>query len=577
MDRSCGPFSKYNSNGKHHFDDGKLNLSDSICYEDELRQNFQRKHEQHEHKNWDLSPTSYKEEEGNPAITTLSLPSQSRSSDTLDLRLKVDDGGFSNLNYNPRSDARSGAYVSSGRGIVRPPPPPAKGWSTNGLPSEGSGASSEVGAEESNSGASDGVAPGTKAAGDEVGAGLEANFLSVPVDPWTCHQCRQRKTGDTADCKGSNKRGKCSLRYCKNCIRNRYPLIAEEVLKKEAWECPKCRNDCNCSRCRKRKGEAPTGRMVCASKRPKVNLVQTESNDALKDEIVVPRGTLVTCIAGIKLQSEDVGAAIQFLEFCRSFGQVCRITEGQPEETLSDLTQLEEVSSAVADLHIKLLSVIEDGKDKPFEYPRHGDEWIKKVGQYITLTLHTEHFTLSCLNQGVSGYRYLNPSCKLEVLNCLCDEALSSQKLRTCIDIKDRECVATQKIKAATRKQNELKRRYEMAKVMEGGDTASNEEADNILSQIKEAEEVKQAAWNELGVLKRVHRTTPVMEDKGVKYWKLGGYCNNNINIMRQEFDEENRTKNKDMWFMFTEDEHKVVEDHVTTRSRRLRRNHNWA
>ncbi|KAM3240285.1 hypothetical protein ACQJBY_053769 [Aegilops geniculata] len=71
-------------------------------------------------------------------------------------------------------------------------------------------------------------------------------------------------------------------------------------------------------------------------------------------------------------------------------------------------------------------------------------------------------------------------------------------------------------------------------------------------------------------------RTTPVMEDKGVKYWKLGSYCNYNISIMRQEFDEENRTKNKDMWFMFTEDEHKVVEDHVTTRSRRLRRNHNW-
>lgn len=170
----------------------------------------------------------------------------------------------------------------------------------------------------------------------------------------------------------------------------------------------------------------------------------------------------------------------------------------------------------------------------------------------------------------------MNPSCKLEVLNCLCDEALSSEKLRTCIDNKDRKWVARQEIKAATRKQKELKRRYkDMAKTIEGGETASNEEA-NILSQIKEAEEVKQAARNELEVLNRVHRTTPVMEDKGVKYWKLGGYCNNNISIMRQEFDEENRTKNKDMWFMFTEDEHKVVEDHVTTRSRRLRRNHNW-
>ena len=62
--------------------------------------------------------------------------------------------------------------------------------------------------------------------------------------------------------------------------------------------------------------------MVHATKRPKVNLVRTKNNDALKDEIVVPRGTLVTCLVGIELQYEDVGAPIQFLEFCRSFGEV---------------------------------------------------------------------------------------------------------------------------------------------------------------------------------------------------------------------------------------------------------------
>jgi hypothetical protein len=30
----------------------------------------------------------------------------------------------------------------------------------------------------------------------------------------------------------------------------------------------------------------------------------------------------VTCVAGIELQPEDVGAAIQFLEFYRLFGEV---------------------------------------------------------------------------------------------------------------------------------------------------------------------------------------------------------------------------------------------------------------
>ncbi|XBH61289.1 hypothetical protein VPH35_115760 [Triticum aestivum] len=138
--------------------------------------------------------------------------------------------------------------------------------------------------------------------------------------------------------------------------------------------------------------------MVYATKMPKVNLVRTDSNDALKDEIVLPRGTLVTCLVGIELQYEDVGAPIQFLEFFHSFGKICKIRKGQLEETLKDLTQIEEVSLVVVDLHIKLLSIIEIGKDISFEYPGHGDEWIRKVGEYITLTLHTEDFTLHCLN-----------------------------------------------------------------------------------------------------------------------------------------------------------------------------------
>uniref|UniRef100_R7WFI1 Uncharacterized protein n=1 Tax=Aegilops tauschii TaxID=37682 RepID=R7WFI1_AEGTA len=152
MDRSCGLFSKHDANGKRRFDDDKEDLSD-------------------------------------PA----------RSDDALDLWLKARDDGFPNSNDNPRSEPRSADCInssknnahgdqckdgSSGRGIV-PRPPPAKGWSTSGVPSERSGAGSEVGAAV----ASDGVAPGTSGAGDEVGAVPEANILSVPVDAWTCHQC----------------------------------------------------------------------------------------------------------------------------------------------------------------------------------------------------------------------------------------------------------------------------------------------------------------------------------------------------------------------------------------------------
>ena len=40
------------------------------------------------------------------------------------------------------------------------------------------------------------------------------------------------------------------------------------------------------------------------------------------------------------------------------------IGKGLPEEILKDLTQRKEVSSVVADVHINLLSIIENGKDK---------------------------------------------------------------------------------------------------------------------------------------------------------------------------------------------------------------------
>jgi hypothetical protein len=52
------------------------------------------------------------------------------------------------------------------------------------------------------------------------------------------------------------------------------------------------------------------------------SLLGTESLGAVENEIVLPRGTPVTTIAGADLADEDVGPALQFYEFCRSFGEV---------------------------------------------------------------------------------------------------------------------------------------------------------------------------------------------------------------------------------------------------------------
>lgn len=45
--------------------------------------------------------------------------------------------------------------------------------------------------------------------------------------------------------------------------------------------------------------------------------------EIVEEEIPLPTATEITTILDIELRPEDVGNALQFLEFCRVFGKVC--------------------------------------------------------------------------------------------------------------------------------------------------------------------------------------------------------------------------------------------------------------
>jgi len=65
---------------------------------------------------------------------------------------------------------------------------------------------------------------------------------------------------------------------------------------------------------------------------------------------------------------------------------------------------------------------------RPLAYMRDGDAWVVDVGKCISESAFTsKELPFDCLNQGVSGYKNLSPSCKLRVLNFLCDETLSTE------------------------------------------------------------------------------------------------------------------------------------------------------
>ncbi|ANM67996.1 Zinc-finger domain of monoamine-oxidase A repressor R1 [Arabidopsis thaliana] len=78
-----------------------------------------------------------------------------------------------------------------------------------------------------------------------------------PVRGKCCHQCRQKTLGYHTQCSQCNHsvRGQ----FCGDCLYMRYGEHVLEALENPDWICPVCRDICNCSFCRTKKGWLPTG------------------------------------------------------------------------------------------------------------------------------------------------------------------------------------------------------------------------------------------------------------------------------------------------------------------------------
>jgi len=77
----------------------------------------------------------------------------------------------------------------------------------------------------------------------------------------SCHQCRQKTTDMKTVCRS----GECvgvRGQFCGRCLTLRYGEDARESLMNPTWSCPPCRNFCNCSICRNRKGKGATGILI---------------------------------------------------------------------------------------------------------------------------------------------------------------------------------------------------------------------------------------------------------------------------------------------------------------------------
>jgi len=77
----------------------------------------------------------------------------------------------------------------------------------------------------------------------------------------TCHQCRQKTTDTKTICRSGNCVG-VRGQFCGRCLEIRYGEDVREALLNPTWACPPCRNFCNCSICRNRKGKGATGILI---------------------------------------------------------------------------------------------------------------------------------------------------------------------------------------------------------------------------------------------------------------------------------------------------------------------------
>ncbi|ELR18832.1 'chromo' (CHRromatin Organization MOdifier) domain containing protein [Acanthamoeba castellanii str. Neff] len=75
----------------------------------------------------------------------------------------------------------------------------------------------------------------------------------------TCHQCRCTVDEKTTCANEFRIHTPARHHYCRRCLWNRYGEALDEVRKDPVWLCPSCRGVCNCSFCRKKRGQAPTG------------------------------------------------------------------------------------------------------------------------------------------------------------------------------------------------------------------------------------------------------------------------------------------------------------------------------
>ncbi|KAK8569461.1 hypothetical protein V6N13_046513 [Hibiscus sabdariffa] len=342
------------------------------------------------------------------------------------------------------------------------------------------------------------------------------------------------------------------------------------------------------------------------SPNPKKKNVEVKS-EASDYDIVLPQGTLLNCVDGIELPAEDVGHALQFLEFCEAFGEVLNMKKGQPQLLLRELFTGKSKSKSkrkhklhypsIVQFHIQLLSMMQKdlGKDRDLSE----NTWVQVLGEYISDSQKPlKQQLLDCLDMGDDRDEKLNSSKILRLLNFLCDEALGTTKFRSWIDEQNSKFVDKEKKakeKLLSRRERERNMEKEMKKklqdeiakaiIVKNGAPLSISENEELISRIKkEVAQTLEVAYTLAGTLEVSEtvdeeeedcrldavRSEPIFGDadghKFLKFWRLRGHLDE-TDILLQDIDIEagDSVAAKERWYTYSTEQKATVEKYISS------------
>ncbi|KAJ7971202.1 Zinc-finger domain of monoamine-oxidase A repressor R1 protein [Quillaja saponaria] len=297
----------------------------------------------------------------------------------------------------------------------------------------------------------------------------------------------------------------------------------------------------------------------------KIKCTANSETEEIVINIPLPQGTSLTNISGIELPPENVGHALQFLEFCAVFGKALDVKKGEPEDLLQELIHREsgghDKTTAVDHIHIKLLSIVQMDSGIVLPSLNPADErnvWFQALRKVLSGSVLKQEWQLDFL--GDNEYDDLELSNKLRILNFLCDEALGTEKLRNFIDKENTIFLegnkeARDKVHAAKNKKKLLKQKLQ--------DEMAQPHAELLEAQKKVSKKRKTSA--------ALRSELVLMDANGHFFWTLKSYSAEDT-ILMQDMKILDGVACDERWFTYGAGQRAEIEKYISfSRVKRLR------